>query len=116
MSHSQNAFAREKLREALEGMLNGTVSCIEGSRIVNDFATAAGLDRYKEPFVRFLAIASETDAVPIGDVRKLWHPEAVIKHAEEWARAESWAMEYGKVACSEALAIIGQLPPNPIVT
>lgn len=89
-------------------MLGGRISFIEGSRIVNDLATAAGFDRYEDPFVRFVAIASETDAVPIGDVRELWHPEAVIKHAEEWARAESWAMEYGKAACSEALAIIGQ--------
>jgi hypothetical protein len=50
------------------------------------------------------------------DVRKLWHPEAVIKHADQWARAESWAMQYGKAACSEALEIMGQLPLGPIVT
>ena len=96
--------------------MDGSISFIEGSRIVNDLATAAGFDRYEEPFVRFVAIASETDAVPIGDVRKLWHPEAVIKHAEEWARAESRAMQYGKAACSEALAIMGELPPDHIAT
>jgi len=116
MSRSQNSLAREKLRGALKGMLDGSVSFIEGSRIVSDFLTAAGFDRYEEPFVRFVAIASETDGVPIGDIRKLWHPEAVIKHTEEWARAESWAMEYGEAACSEALAIIGQLPIDQIAT
>jgi len=62
MSGSETSFARQQLRESLEDILNGRVSFIEGSRIKNDFVTAAGFDRYEEPFVRFLAIASETDA------------------------------------------------------
>jgi hypothetical protein len=94
------------LVEALEQMMAGQLSFIEGSRIVSSLTEAAGYDRLSKPFVAFVAIDSETDAVPIGRVRDLWHPDAVAKHAEAWSQSEAWAKQFGETACREALALV----------
>ena len=108
MSDTKRAFARGKLVEALDKMLGGQLSFIEGSRIVSQLADAAGFERLSEPFVRFVAIDSETDAVPVGRVRDQWQPEAVAKQADDWAKSEAWAKECGEPACRDALTLLGQ--------
>jgi hypothetical protein len=106
MSDTERLLARDKLGEALSQMMGGNLSFIEGSRIVNGLTEAAGYDRLSEPFVAFVAIDSETDAVPIGKVRDLWHPDAVAKHTDEWCQSEAWAKQVGEPACREALALM----------
>lgn len=107
MSDTERTLAHDKLVETLGQMLGGTVSFIEGSRIVSSRAKAAGYDTLSEPWVAFVAIDSETDAVPVGKVRDLWQPEAVAKQADEWAKAEAWAKQYGEAACLEVLKLLG---------
>ena len=106
MSETERLLAREKLTETLDQMTGEKLSFIEGSRIVSRLIEAAGYDRLSEPFVTFVTIDSETDAVPMGSVRDLWHPEAVEKHAEEWSRSEAWAKQIGEPACREALELL----------
>lgn len=101
-------LARAKIAEALNAMLAGETSYIEGARLVNAWSDKAGFDRFSEPFVRFVAIDSETDAVPLGKVRELWAAEAVAKHESEWERGEAWSKKYGESACHAALALLTQ--------
>lgn len=108
MSDTERLLARDRLVETLGLMIAGTLSFIEGSRIVNRLADTAGFDRLSKPFVAFVAIVSETDAVPVGSVRDLWHPKAVAKHDDDWAKAEVWAKQHGEPACREALTLLGQ--------
>jgi hypothetical protein len=89
-------------------MLAGQLSYIEGARIVNGWSHDAGIDRLSVPFVTFVAIDSETDAIPLGEVRDLWASDAVAKHSAEWERSEAWAKQHGELACREALALLGQ--------
>ena len=106
MSETERLLARDKLARTLEQMLDGKLSYIEGSRALNSISKAAGYDWLSEPFVTFVAIASETDAVPMGKVRDLWHPDAIAKHAGKWNQSEEWAKQVGEPACREALALV----------
>jgi hypothetical protein len=106
MSHTERLLAREKLIETLEQMLVGELSFIEGSRVVTGLTDKAGYDRLVEPFVKFVAIDSETDAIPVGEVRELWQPDAIAKHTDDWNRSEAWARQVGQSACEEALALL----------
>ncbi len=71
---------------------------------------SARLDRFEEPFVAFVAITSETDAVPIGELRERWHADARTKLEPEWAKAEQYAKDVGEPACREAVAWIAAHP------
>ena len=100
--------ARAKIAETLRGMLTGQFTYIEGARIVDSLSNAAGFDRYSEPFVTFVGAASESDEVPVGDVRDLWSSEAIAKHSAEWKRTEAWAKEFAEPACHAALALLAK--------
>ena len=69
-------------------------------------AYAAGFDHLAKPFVTFVGIDSETDTVPVGKARDLWHPDAIERHAAAWAHSEAWAKEVGESACHDALELV----------
>ena len=50
-------------------------------------------------FMAFVAIDSETDDLPIGDVRKYWSKEALDKLDPEIKKAEEWAKNFGLKEC-----------------
>jgi len=106
MSDTERVLARAKLVRALRQMLDRELSFIEGSRIVSGLVEKAGYDPLSEPFVRFVAIDSETDAIPVGKVRDLWHQDAVAKHAKGWTESEAWARQLGEHACREGLNLL----------
>jgi len=47
----------------------------------------------------FVAIDSETDTYPFGEVRLLWSPEALANLQPEIDRAELWARGVGHAHC-----------------
>lgn len=98
--------SRSEILATAKKMLTGRCSYIEGSRTINALAHEARLERLEEPFVSFVAIDSETDEVPVGRVRELWHPEARAKLMPEWDEAERWAQQYGEEACHRAIALL----------
>jgi len=55
-------------------------------------------------FKAFVAIESETDHLPIGDVRKLWQPEALDRKANEISEAEAWARDIAADACRRIIS------------
>ena len=102
-------LARANITRIVNAMLAGQLSFIEGARNVNVWSNNAGIDLLSEPFVTFVAIDSETDAVPIGKVRDLWAPEALARYRVEWERSEAWAKQWGEPACHETLALLAQI-------
>jgi hypothetical protein len=92
------ALTRQRIAETAETMLSGQCSYIEGARRIDDMLDSARLDRFEKPFITFVAIASETDAVPIGELREQWHVEARKKLEPEWAEAERYAKDVGEPA------------------
>src|ERR1700722_9284950 len=104
------AQARTEIAEVCQTMLGGTLSYIEGSRLVCQLLKAANLEQLEPPFVTFVAISSETDNVPVGKFRDQWHPEAKIRHAQEWENAEQYAKNTGEAACRSVLAWLSVHP------
>jgi hypothetical protein len=78
--------------------------------VVCDLIEPAHLERNEQPFILFLVVASETDAVPVGALRERWHPEAKIKLEKEWADAEQYAKTSGEPACHDALKWLAEHP------
>jgi hypothetical protein len=101
---------RMVVAETCQTMLDGTLSYIEGSRLICGLLESAKLERFEPPFVTFLAICSETDNVPVGKFRDQWHPEAKIRLAQEWENAEQYAKNKGESVCQSALAWLATHP------
>jgi hypothetical protein len=101
---------RARIVDTAQCMLNGDCSFIEGIREIWGLLDDAGLDWREEPFLSFVALGGATDNVPIGEVRERWHPEAQIKHAQEWADAERYAKTYGQPVCRDVIEWLAKHP------
>jgi len=65
------AQARRMIVSAARNMLAGTLSFIEGAREINRLRHYAELPDFDPDVLPFVAIDSETDALPFGKVRDL---------------------------------------------
>jgi hypothetical protein len=84
-------------------MCEGRISFIEGAREILSLAHAIGLSDDPD-IVAFVAVDSETDALPMGSVRNLWQPEALEKLQPEIERAETWARDTCLKQCQALIA------------
>ena len=100
--------SREKISATAKAMLLGERPYIEGIRVICGLLQRARVDRFADPFVTFVAIDSETDAVPVGRLREQWHPDAKVKLKAEWNHAENYAASVGEPACRATIAWIEQ--------
>jgi len=73
-------------------VLNGEMTAIEGARIVSRL-DGLDLDAEDEDLCCLQVVDDETDTLPIGEVRGLWSPEALLAKAGELEKAESWAKQ-----------------------
>jgi len=99
--------ARSEIAEAAHGMLCGTLSFIEGARLICELRWIAKLDDFDPDILPFVGIYSETDALPIGDVRQHWAPEALAKLQPEIDRLEKWAQDFARVSCCRLIDRFG---------
>jgi len=84
-------------------LLDGGLSFIEGARRISALRHAAGLGDFDPDIVPFIAIDSETDTLPFGDVRGLWAQAALEKLRPQIDRAEQWARETGRIHCQNLI-------------
>jgi hypothetical protein len=102
--------SRERIGMTAKAMLSGECSYIEGVRTICGLLPGARIDQFAEPFVTLVAVDSETDAVPVGRFRELWHPDAKIKFEAKWNEAENYAKSVGEPACRAAIAWVERHP------
>lgn len=91
--------ARLEIAATARRMLDGNLSFIEGARRIFALRDAARLDYFDPDILPFVAIDSETDTLPFGNVRKLWAPAALEKLQPKIDSAEQWAHEAGAPHC-----------------
>ena len=92
--------ARTRLMKTAEGILNGSIGIIEGCRMMNEFIAFAELNIDEDDRVTFQSVESQTDHLPVGEVRQLWNEEALKKKDEEIKKAEIMFTGIVKDSCS----------------
>lgn len=98
-------------REALaiaSGVLAGTRDPIFSARELARLRFSVGVNADDPDFTCFVAIASETDALPVGHERERWSIEALARLEEEITRARTWASTYGRLAFENVARRFGE--------
>jgi hypothetical protein len=80
-------------------MLEGTLSFIEGARKLVAAIDASRIDWRDVDLLPFVGIASETDALPFGEMRMHWQAAALEALEPKVTRFEIWARGIGNSPC-----------------
>ena len=91
--------ARQKIAATAAGMLEGSLSFIEGTRRIAALRWPTKLDQFDPDILPFVAADSETDTLPLGKTRELWSPEALKGLEPEFEQKEQWTRESCQEAC-----------------
>jgi hypothetical protein len=103
---------RAKVVEVAQAMLDGALGIIEGSRRLNDLREALGVHHFDDDFEVFVVIDSETDGLPVGDVRTLWNEVALVQKDREVEEAERLYRDGAFEGCRKLIARFGR-PSGP---
>jgi hypothetical protein len=103
-NESEIIKARHAMVDAAQHMLAGRLSYIEGARKIVSAHWEARLDERDMDLAPFLGIASETDALPFGEMRAHWQPAALEALQPEIDRMEAWARSFGEPYCHKLVA------------
>ena len=80
-------------------ILAGDIGVVEGSRRLSALQHALEPSALEEFFTPFVAIASQTDHLPLGEVTKHWAPDALDEKRKELAEAERLHRQDAFEAC-----------------
>jgi anthranilate phosphoribosyltransferase len=104
----------EEKRWLVDQMLAKATAFLEGQ--AGPIETARSLAAFRgkdenldELLLTFVAVDSETDALPLGDVRKLWDAEALKRRDIEIAKAEAWCCEMVSGACRDLVTTLAPI-------
>lgn len=97
------ANVKSRIGEIARAMIGGELSFLEGARKLVDLRHAAGISDEDVDFMVFVVIESDTDDLPLGEIRNFWLQSALSNLNTEIDDAESWARKIGFSAC-ESLA------------
>jgi hypothetical protein len=91
---------KEKTIRVCRAVLNNEMAIIEASRILS--GRLQGFE--KDPdFITFVGIDSETDHLPVGEVRKHWNPEVLAQKDKEIAECENFYRVRALEACERII-------------
>lgn len=103
---------RQKIVSTAQAMLDGQLSFLIGSRRLAALRHETDMAADDADFTVFVAIDSETDALPLGAVREHWDQDALARLEHEIEEAEHWASTAGADACRSLIAKFGEQDPN----
>ncbi|MDO9106973.1 MAG: DUF2489 domain-containing protein [Methylovulum sp.] len=89
------ASARNRVVAVALAMLNDELDFLEGSIQLVSMRHDVAVEENDSDFMTFVAIASETDGLPIGSSREHWSKKALIRHQPQVEAATVWAKQFG---------------------
>lgn len=101
-------FAIKKILDVTSQFLDGKIGVIEASREIGTFWNEFG-GELGEALTAFAVIESETDYLPMGDVRALWSPEALKSYDFEIAENEAFYQN----SATDAATVINKILKDP---
>jgi hypothetical protein len=100
------AIARAEMRDIAKRFLAGELGVIEASRALSPFWDMVSQEDL-EPHIRaFVGINSDTDALPVGDVREYWASEALVGKDREISDAEAKWRDWGREAAEAIVQLL----------
>jgi len=91
-------FLNGKIAAAARAVLSGELGIIAGARRLCSLGHEIGADRDAD-FTFFIYLESETDHLPVGDVRQHWNAEALRDKDPEIMRVEAFYRERAFEIC-----------------
>ena len=91
---------RAKIGHTAQEMINGNKNYLEGAVEIVSLYHEAEIEEQNKDFNIFIGIPSETDHLPIGEMRKNWSKEALEKHEAEIQETTKWAKDISLNQCS----------------
>ena len=101
---------RQKVASIAQGMLDGQVGIIDGSRQLARLSHHIDVNEFDDDFRAFVGIDSETDDLLVGDARQHWAVDALEKKDAEIEAAEALYRYPALAACKRLVARFG--PPQ----
>ena len=99
------ATNRQKIAQIAQRVLDGSIGIIAGAREIHSLCSGhVGLDERDPDLNTFVGIDSETDDLPIGEVRKHWALDALAKKDLEIARYEAMYRDSALEAAARLVA------------
>ena len=99
------AEARKSLVGTVRSMLSGGLPYVEGAvQVLRLKSQVGGVGDHDKDFNTFVAIASETDHLPLEAQRHLWAPEALARLEPELENTQKWAASFAPEACAKLVA------------
>ena len=89
---------RRKARELAQAVLDGRMTVLEGARALVSLAHTDAVPDVEDRRL-IIAVESETDDLPLGEVRKLWAADALKEKDVEIAHAETLYRDHFLQAC-----------------
>jgi len=97
-----------EIRRLAWDFLEGRLEPLEAAVALSGYAHENPPQALYDAFTSFVVIASETDDVPLGERRMLWHPDVRAKEDQKHDRAQAWARPMVEEACTQILAVLAK--------
>jgi len=108
MTHEEYVLScRQRAAELATGILTGSVQVLEGCHELASLRWEVEVDEWDKDFVTFAAISSETDSLPVGQVRAHWSSEALARLEPQIQSAVAWATAQATAACRSVVQRFG---------
>jgi len=91
-------YLRAKVVAVARSILAGEVGIVAGARQFGRVTHRVGVGSDPD-FIFFIGVDSETDHLPLGDVRQHWNPDALLAKDAELADYETRVRERAFAAC-----------------
>src|SRR4051812_7924138 len=95
---------QQRIVDVASAILRGELGIIEGSRQLCSLQFRVSSLDHNPDFLSFVGIDSETDHLPVGDVRRHWAADALARKDIEIRKAEAFYRDHAIAGCERLLA------------
>jgi hypothetical protein len=100
-----NSARRSALRAIAKDFLEGRTLPLEAALALAGFENEAP-DEIRECLTDMVGVASQTDAIQLGQRRQLWHPDVRAAEDQKHDDAQAWAAPLVRATCERLVGAL----------